>query len=208
MRKAVLAAAIFAMFSAPSFAQNENTTHFYSPNGWSYGAEFSSVSFDSDTALQEGIEDKALLIGLGVNYRSSSFITSASLDFILYDDNEEFSQLVVGDGLLNDGDVSVESSDASAIGFTLASGYEWKFGENDRASGILQGGLTGVFGSERSIANCSNCSTEDIDIDGGFFIGGKLGYHMESFSVGLSARQYLSGDGLSNVFGITFDTKF
>lgn len=209
MRKSLLTLTALALFSGNALSQEESdTVRYYSPDEWSYNIGLSTMNFDSDTALSEGIEDSAIAIVFGANYRSNSWVTSIDADFILYDDNAEFSQLVIGEGLFNDGDVSTESSEATALAVSLSSGYEWLFGQEKRASAILQGGFTGVFASERSIANCSNCGSQDIDIEGGVFIGGKLAYNMERFSIGVNLRQYVSGDGLSNSFGIVVDTKF
>ncbi|MBF7073575.1 hypothetical protein ISG33_09235 [Glaciecola sp. MH2013] len=209
MRKSLISFAALALFSANLMAQEDSDyTQYYNPNGWSYNIALSHVGLDSDTAGSQGIEDTAIAIGFGFNYRESSWVTSIDADFILYDDNNEFSEVVVGDGLFNNGDISTESSEASALALSVATGYEWRFGQDDRASAILQGGFSGVFASERSIANCSNCGSQDIDIDGGAFIGGKLAFNQESFSVGLNVRQYVSGDGLSSMVGIVFDTQF
>lgn len=209
MRKSLLSIAALTLFSTGALSQENNASaNSYNPTKWSYNLGVSSVSLDSDTALREGIEDSALAINFGANYRSNGWVTSLDADFILYDDNNEFSQRVIGDGLLNRGDISTESSEATAVVTSIASGYEWRFGQNNRASAILQGGFSGVFASTRSIASCSNCNSDDIDIDGGAFIGGKLAYNLESFSIGLNVRQYVSGDGLSSMFGLVVDTEF
>jgi hypothetical protein len=63
----------------------------------------------------------------------------------MYDNNFEFEQVVEGDGPFNDGDISVESSDATGIALTAATGYEFRFGENESASASVQGGFTAML---------------------------------------------------------------
>ena len=209
MRKSLLSLAALTLFSSNALSQEETTlTTIYDPTDWSYNIGLASMSFDSDTALGEGVDDSAITVTFGANYRAAGWLTSIDADAILYDDNNEFSQVVVGDGLFNRGDVSTASSEASAFALSLASGYEWRFAQSERASAILQGGFSAVFVSDRSIADCVDCDSQDIDIDGGAFIAGKLAYNFEKFSLGLNVRQYVSGDGLSNMFGIIVDTEF
>ena len=72
---------------------------------------------------------------------------------------------------------------------------------------VRGGGLSGIFFSERSISSCSNCYSEDIDIDGGLYgvlgVGHKLGY----FDIGLQFHQYFTGD-LDNGFRLKLSSSF
>lgn len=121
---------------------------------------------------------------------------------MVYDDNQEFSQTVIGDGFLNDGDISVESSSANGVLLSDATGYRWAFGEKGDVTATLQGGFGVMVASQRRIENCSNCFSEDIDIDGGAFIKASLMKKNETFDIGIFAQQYLGGDGVTNAFGI------
>jgi hypothetical protein len=123
---------------------------------------------------------------------------------MIYDDEDSFSQTVID---VNDGDISTESSDADAVLLNAATGYAWKFGEEAKTAVRLQGGFAIVTSSERSIANCSNCSTEDIDIGGGIFVRATLLQSFESWSMGVFVQQYLNGD-INNAFGISISSAF
>lgn len=175
---------------------------------WEFGGRFGMVNIDSDTALQQGIDDSAYLVGGFTDFVQNGWVTSAAIDIIVYDDNEEFRQLVEGDGIFNDGDRSIESSDASAGLFSVATGYQWYLGEDSKTVTRAQVGFTAVFASERSISNCSDCFSEDIDVDGGAFIKGSVERELGAFAVGVYFQQYLGGDGLSNSLGINISTGF
>ena len=175
---------------------------------WEYGGRLSGVSIDEDTAREQGIEDSAYLLGLHADYVENGWVTSLGLDVIIYDDNEEFTQTVEGTGFYNDGDISVESSDANAAMASVAVGYQWRFGEDQQTALRAQIGYAGVFSSERRITNCSDCFSEDIDVDGGGFISVNVEREMGAVSVGLYAQQFLGGDGVSSIFGIRISSGF
>lgn len=174
---------------------------------WQWDLNISSVSIDSDAALQQGVDDSAFSLGVAANYVSANWVTSFTLDLFLYDDNNEFRQDVIGEGLFNSGDRTVESSEATAALFSVATGYRWKFGEKDAAAFDLQGGYSVVGFSERSISNCSDCYSEDIDLDGGAFIQASIRRNISSYSIGLFTKQYVSGD-LGGTIGIFVGSEF
>ncbi|MDM7861877.1 hypothetical protein QTP81_14840 [Alteromonas sp. ASW11-36] len=200
MKKHIGFTALALICSANAFAQDE--TQSTDSGYWSFGAAAAIVNIDEDTARQQGIDDSAYSIGFTADYFKSSWVTTLGLDIVVYDDNEAFSQVVIGDGLFNDGDVSVESSDANGILLSVATGYRWEFGEKNDVSVTLQGGYGVMLASERTIENCSNCFSEDIDVDGGLFAKASLMKRNDSFDIGIFAQQYFGGDGVANAFGI------
>lgn len=190
-----------AMYGANLSAQEQHSE-------WQFGGRVGTLSIDSDSAQQEGIDDTAYLVGGYVDYIQNGWVTSINLDIAVYDDNEEFEQLVEGDGVFNDGDRSYESSDASAVLISIATGYQWSFGEDDSVSTRAQAGFTAVVASERSISFCSDCFSEDIDIDGGAFVKASLEKDTGPVTIGLYYQQFLASDGLSNSFGLNISGGF
>ncbi|MDA7686454.1 hypothetical protein N9172_00460 [bacterium] len=172
-------------------------------NSWRYSVFVSETSFDSDLADKELIEDSATTFGVDADYYSRRWMSSVGLEFISYDDNNGFSQLVEGTGLFNDGDVSTESSDANAFALNVATGAYWSFGARDKNLAIVQVGFSEIFNSERSIDNCDDCFKDDIDVDGGAFAKVGLVHSWSALSVGLHVKQYLSGD-IDNSILISF----
>lgn len=89
-----------------------------------------------------------------------------------------------------------------------ATGPLWTLGEKQDTFAYLQGGVSGVFGSERSIGNCSNCFSEDIDISGGLFAKAGLVKNVsKSIALGFQLTQYLSGD-IDNSLGLVLSSRF
>ncbi|WKD49828.1 hypothetical protein [Microbulbifer spongiae] len=173
---------------------------------WSFSANLSQVNLDSKQAALEGVGDSAWSIDVSANYIQNNWISSFGLGYLGYDDEQEFSQVVEGTGLFNDGDISVNDSSASAVTAFVATGYQWQFVEQGM-SVITQAGYTHLFASERGIDNCSNCYDEDIEIDGGIYAKVSAQKDFESFSLGLYFQQYLTGD-IENATGLLISSSF
>ncbi|WP_412972187.1 hypothetical protein [Glaciecola sp. MF2-115] len=205
--KKVLCALALAGISQISVAQESPSTE-NTIGKWDFGLRAATISFDKDTALAQGIDESAYAIGVNADYSKSNWLTSVGLDIIVYDDNDEFRQVVVGEGILNDGDVSSESSSANGMLVSVATGYQWTFGQEQDVSFALQGGFSHMFLSERAIDLCSNCYSEDIDVDGGFYAQATLMKDTGSFAIGLYVQQYLKGDGINNSLGVKLGFSF
>lgn len=174
---------------------------------WSFSGSVGQASFDSDSALQEGVDDSAWVLGVSGDYIQNNWVSSVGVDIVFYDDNQKFSQEVEGTGIINNGDRSTETSSASGGIIYVASGYQWLHGEEQNVALRLQGGFGLMTFSERSIGSCTNCYSEDIDIDGGLFIKASALRSGESVSVGGYIQQYV-GDGINTVIGITIASSF
>ena len=177
------------------------------PSEWSFSGYAGQASIDSTTALQEGVDDNAWIVGFSADYMHSNWVTSVGLDVMLYDDNQKFNQEVEGNGVFNDGDRSTESSSANGYLLYAATGYQWLFTEQQNVAVRLQGGYSHMFSSERSIGTCTNCYSEDINVDGGVFAKATVLRAGESVSFGAFLQQYF-GDGVNTVFGITIASSF
>ncbi|MGB3611226.1 MAG: hypothetical protein WA987_12685 [Cellvibrio sp.] len=195
-----------ALAAAPSFAQDIYESRSYGPtSGWSWSAHVDHINIDDKIAAEQGIEDYFTAIGGAAEYYTSesNMTLSLGLSIILYDDNAEFRQRVEDWW----GDEYYESSDATGGQAFIEYGPKIKFGANENSFVVVRGGLSGIFFSERSISNCRNCYSEDIDVDGGLYgvlgVGHRLGY----FDIGLQFHQYFSGD-LDNGFRLKLSSSF
>jgi len=175
---------------------------------WTFGGSISQFALDNDTAYEEGISDSAWALSVDANYSQSDWLTTISLDLLSYSDNEDFKQWVEGDGWSNDGDISTRSSDAVGIVTSFAFGKMWGLGQQNDLILSAQGGFSVMMSSERSIAYCDDCHSEDIDIDGGAFIRGGIVKNFDSVAVGLRATHYFSDNGLKNNIGVTVGMAF
>ncbi|MCW8109969.1 hypothetical protein OPS25_15795 [Alteromonas ponticola] len=186
--------------SAPILANSSNPA-------WSFGANVSKVLLDSDAASQAGVESRALQTGFHLDYIVSNWVSTAGFTFITYDDNNAFLQTVIGEGPLNRRYIIVESSDANAILLQGATGYRWMLNKSYNIDFIAQAGFSLPVISERSIGSCTRCYSEDIDLDGGAFVMGRLGHNGRSVRFGLSIQQFISGD-LGTVMGLEIGSSF
>lgn len=156
-----------------------------------------SASLDSQAAAEEGIEDSALYIRLGVEFQRSHILYGVGLSGLFYDDNAEFSQTV--EDLF--GDVSTEDSTAEAFDLFGEVGYRYMLSAGSYMD--FFGGYEHVLSSERSISNCSNCFEEDIDIESGVYLMPRYQYETEGgYLFTLLYRQYVSGD-MENAIALT-----
>ncbi|GLR70541.1 hypothetical protein [Agaribacter marinus] len=175
---------------------------------WDYGLRLGITSIDDLTARSEGIDESAYIVGLDVDYTKSNWVTTFTLDILVYDDNAKFSQEVEGTGLFNDGERSRASSSATGGFISIGTGYQWIADEGGTIALRAQGGFGAVVYSERSISNCSNCRSEDIDVDGGAFVKLSADKDFGTVTVGIFAQQFLGGDGLDNIYGLRFSSGF
>jgi len=173
---------------------------------WEWNISVLHTSLDS-SVLVEGIDDKAIGFGVDADYIQNNWITTISAQYLAYDDNNEFSQYVVGDGFANRGDESTEDSDASGLLIGIATGHMYFFGEKNDIAVIAQAGINSMVVSERSIALCDDCHSEDIDVDGGFFLKAGVVKDTGSFSLGFHATTYLSGD-MGTTFSISAGSTY
>jgi hypothetical protein len=175
---------------------------------WSFGGYLESISLNSEKAAQEGIDDSALALGFNADYFSDGLMAvSLGSAWVKYDDNRGFDQQVEVIGGFDDGDIQTASSDASAFLVYFDAGPRFTFGRSSYFS--AKAGFTTFFASERAIGSCSDCYSEDIDIDGGAYLQAALGHSFDRVSIGFVYNQYLDDDkGVSDGFRFLIASGF
>lgn len=163
----------------------------------SWGGNVSFMSLDSKVATQNGVSDSVTNIELSYNFQKEKIIGAIGFSGFILDDRETFSQVVED----NWGDVSTATSDISAFGFFGEAGYQHQLSNNLYAE--IVGGLN-ISTFERTIANCSDCHSEDLSIDTGLYIKPRIRFMAnESISISVAFVNYVSGDfSPSIMFGI------
>jgi len=174
-------------------------------SGWSWSGFVEQVTLDEVVAAREGVDNTASAIGFaGERYTSDTNMTlSLGMSLLLYDDNNEFIQYVHD----NWGDSRYEESSASAVMVFADYGPKLRFGIDNRNFVMVRGGASRIFGSERSIGFCSNCYTEEIDVDGGAYGVLGLGRTLGNFDISLQFQQYFTGD-LDNTLRLKISGAF
>lgn len=197
----LIAGLLFISFTAHAQEQQAKSTLNFAAvplySGWAYSFSVGSVGFDPNAAKEEGIDDRAFSLGADAEYLWAGKPLSAVFGFswISYSDNEKITVTTVGTGTNNEGDLSTSSSDASAIEVHAEYGLRHRFGPNKGGFFILRGGYLLNMFSERSISNCSNCPSSDIDINGGAYAVSGIGFNGgQTFSMGLNYKKFFTGD--------------
>lgn len=160
--------------------------------GWSWSAHVDHINLDKQAAAEQWIEDTALAVGGAAEYYASDSENTLSLgaSLLFYNDNAEFSQYVRDHW----GHGSYEESDANALMLFAEYGPKYRFGQDNMSFFTVRGGVSGILASERSINDCRNCYSEDIEIDGGVYGVLGIGQTLGSLDLSLQFQQYLSGD--------------
>lgn len=168
--------------------------------GWSWGVNVDQLNIGKDAAYVNWVDNKAWLLGLSAEHYSSAnnFTVGLGIDFVSYSDENGFKQNT------NKG---TKSSDASGMLLYVEAGTKLRFGATKDNFFNVKLGANTMTGSERGIGYCTNCYSEDIEIDGGVYGVLGVGHSFSSVDVALNFKQYFSGD-LDNSLGIKVSTTF
>lgn len=160
------------------------------------------VTIDSEAANKENIKDTASYIRLGFEILRNPWLFGGGLSGIFYSDEVGFSQTVVDQF----GTVSKAESSADSFNLYGESGYSYSLANFLKVE--LLAGYELVLSSSRSIANCSNCASQDIEIDAGFYLNPRIRFVIKNnYTLSLSAHKFMVGD-LKNVFSLGFGISF
>jgi hypothetical protein len=184
----VLLGTSFTLFATTPQANPANANY----TGWSWSGHVDHINIDKEAAFSQGIKDTAIAVGGAAEYYSSNSENTLSLgiNVLFYRDNAAFGQYV--DDYWSG--VDYEESDANAFMLFAEYGPKYRFGRDNMTFVTIRGGISGILASERSISNCRNCYSEDIEIDGGVYGVIGIGQTLGRLDLGLQFQQYFSGD--------------
>jgi hypothetical protein len=207
MANALLTRSLFTvgLLASTAFAAPNNNPNNADYTGWSWSGHVDHVTIDSQAADEQWIKDTATAVGGSAEYYSSktenTLVLGASILF--YSDKAEFAQYVEDYW----GDVDYSDSDANAFMLFAEYGPKYRFGRDNMTFFSVRGGVSGILGSERSISNCRNCYSEDIEIDGGVYGVLGIGQTLGNLDLSLQFQQYFSGD-LDNTLRLKLSGAF
>lgn len=172
--------------------------------GWSWSGHVDHMTFDDEAAWATGIAENATAVGFSVErfQNTHEYTWSVGMNFIFYNDDDEFIQEICDYYGCGDSE-----SDANAISVFAEYGPRYRFGADKLSFFTIRGGAAGMLYSERGISNCSNCHSEDINIDGGLYGLIGVGRTLGAIDVGLQFQQYFSGD-IDNVVRLKISGSF
>jgi len=160
--------------------------------GWTYSLALSYLTVTSTAAEAQGLGGSGFSMDLAGNYQfNRNFGGTLGFSMVRFEDNSGFSQQVVDQF----NDVTVAESAATAIplfaeiyyqdSLPVSSGWQYRLGT----------GYTAITGASRDIANCVDCFSDEFEIEGGGYLSASIGKSLNmASSVGVSAKQYVSGD--------------
>ncbi len=147
-----------------------------------------SVSMDS-SVKNEGISDSAFGLKLGWEIKEQDFIYGFGIHSYMYDDAHSFSQQVESTW----GSRSTEESDAS--GLALFGELGMSVARANNLDFQVLAGIELMLVSDRSIAYCSDCYSQDIDVNSGLYVLPRVALHAnESFTLGVQYQHFFGGD--------------
>ncbi len=163
------------------------TNRMANSNGWFFSGGY--FTLDTANADAELIDDEAFAISFGWEGHDNSFVYGLGISGLFLSDNDSFSQVVES----NFGGVTTASSTADSFGIFGEVGYSHAFNSSNNSFELL-GGFEFTSAS-RSIANCSNCYSEDINLDSGLYIKPRIRFYGDNgFIFSIAYQHYLSGD--------------
>jgi hypothetical protein len=202
MKLPKLACMVLLLILPSAYAQQRAEAPY---SAWSWSGHLDHMTFDDVKAWDQGIDKNAFALGFAAErYTNTSDNTlSLGMSFIFYNDNDEFAQYVEDYW----GDVDYEESSANAMSVFAEYGPRYRFGADNLSFFTVRGGISGLFLSERSIGNCSDCYSEDIDIDGGLYGVLGIGRSGTFIDFSLQFQQYFTGD-IDNVLRLKISGTF
>lgn len=196
---------ISTLLLTAGFAQAQESAKVPRTAGWEMQLFAEHITFDSEAADRQYIGQSSTAFGLNVDYyfANSPMTFGGGVEYVPYSDNAAYSQTVRD----NYGDVSSESSDASATALYLELGVNYPLNANGSLFAMAKLGANTLLDSSRAITYCSDCYEEDIDISGGAYTTLQLGAVMSQVELGLQYKYYLSGD-IESAIGISLGSHF
>ncbi|WP_144395096.1 hypothetical protein [Pleionea sediminis] len=160
---------------------------------WSIAAGLTNI--EQKAAFEECVDDTAFYLNFTYTQQDGHFIYGAGMTGYLFDDKCKFRQDVEDTW----GDRHTASSSANGFGFFGELGYSHPI----KPEAIHFDTLFGLekLWAERSISNCSNCYSEDIDINAGFYLKPQFKFIRESgFTIIVGAQIFPSAEINNNIF--------
>jgi len=175
-------------------------------SGWGFSVYANNLSIESTAAKREGVGDSATTLGLAAERYSSenNRILNLGIEIVPYNDRARFSQTTKSSPT---GEINDSTSSADAVLLFVDYGPRFKFGQDQTNHVTVRGGISAMVSSERGIDNCTNCASEKIDIEGGFYGLVGVGHSFGGFTLGLQLQQYITGD-LGTGVGIKLSSSF
>lgn len=199
MLKQIFLYSLLLSTSAACFAEVENnqetntTLAEIQTTTWVAGLGFTNI--EQKAARNECVGRSNPDMHFNFTAQDGGLVYGGGMALYFFDDHCKFSQDVI-DGW---GDRGRVSSTASGLGVFAELGYSVPI-EPQNVHFDLFAGVEKIW-AQRSISNCSNCYSEDIDIDGGLYFKPQFKFIRESgFTITLGAKFYPDSEFEHSIF--------
>ncbi len=199
MFKHLLSSSLLIAVCSASFAESQSNSEADQPIGeiqtstWVAGLGFTKI--EQNTVNSECVGSSSPEFHFNYTAQDGHFIYGGGMAIYLLDDNCKFSQDVI-DGW---GGRGRASSNASGLGLFGELGYSLPI-EPRSVHFDLFSGFEHIW-AERSISNCTNCYSENIDIDGGIYLKPQFKFIRESgFTITIGAKLYPNSEIDHSIF--------
>lgn len=180
LRNLLLIPLIFASHLVVAEESTESNTKF--------GFGLGSYTLNSSAATSQKIEDSMYVINVFAEGYTGIFSYGLGINMGSPDDNDSFQVDVVD----SYGKEETASSDVSTRGFYAELGAGHHVNDNVRLE--VLGGYE-ILSGDRSIANCSDCPSQDIDLDGGLYLKPRMKFETDSdYSITVQYQLNMTGD--------------
>lgn len=173
-------------------AQAEETSSPITHQGsWYVGGGY--IGLDSEATDPQGIGSGGFTIDMGYSGSlSNGFMYNLGLYMPFFSDDEKFTQRVEDQF----GDRKTEDSSITSWGILAEAGY--RFTLNEKTSFGLSAGFRSLS-ADREIANCTNCYSEGLDLEGGAYLRPALFFNNPTIDVEIAAMTFFTGDMTNGV---------
>lgn len=180
----LMASAALLGLSLPGFSQAPAP---YSAWSWSGHLEHLTIDKEAAARADVGVRDSATALGFAAErYTNTSDMTlSLGLNVLLLRDANEFYQDTSG---------GTKTSDASGASLFAEYGPKYRFGAQGDNHFVTRLGYSWLVTASRDIANCRNCYSEDIELDGGLYGVLGVGKRFGGAEWSLQFHQFFTGD--------------
>ncbi|VUD52199.1 hypothetical protein TDB9533_01582 [Thalassocella blandensis] len=202
---ALLGAVFSSQVSADQYYGGDSYTSPYEQmnNRSAFYVALGGVHLNPVKAYEEGVAEDAWYLKAAFSTQTSdNLIFAIGISGFFYDDYEDFYHEVEDEW----GDRWVESSDASSLNLFGEIGY--RFNIDSHLSVDLVTGYEKVLVSDRSISDCHDCYSEEIDFATGSYVSPRINY-VTDFGVLLGvAYQSYASDDVENAMTLTVGYSF
>jgi len=195
-----MALLLLAFLSTNVAAQDRLAEKNQAEKGWRPSLSLTHYKLESGNTTNQGLGDSAYGLDLiGTYYFSSNLAASIGIGVINIEDNNSFSETVESTTPFGSDTETLKSS-ATGLPLFAEVNYQNTLIANTPLRFRIGGGFKNITNSTRGVINCVECTSDELDIDGGAYANlGAFYTSRKQHKTGVTLKQYFSGDVKNSV---------